>query len=280
MFKLKVLLAVALCSTMLACTHTHMPATAAELLGSKWDDVTKLPDFFSGNWESRTSFLDGSASNVPFTAQAQAYVARYKPIADIPFAGPGCKTPGMPIVQRLGSPLKFFYEPGMISIHIENSSMTRFIKLNAKHSAQPNPTFLGESVGQFEGDTLVVDSVGFDDILLQYGALPGRDKVPFVLPPDAIFGPHGPNLRMVERIRLLDPDTLEVQMTIYDDTVWTKPFVSDAGRIFKRNRGDTGWPREWVCGSADTLTFDPAKDKTVTEDPAEVLKRLQQKDKH
>jgi len=186
----------------------------------------------------------------------------------------------MPIVQRLGSPLKFFYEPGMVAIYIENSSMTRFIKLNAKHSAQPNPTFLGESVGHFEGDTLVVDSIGFDDILLQYGVLPGKVTGPFVLPPDVIFGPHGPNLRMVERIRLVDPDTLEDQLTIYDDTVWKQPFVSNAGLIFKRNHGDKGWPHEWVCSSDDTLTFDPAQDKTVTEDPAEVLKRLQQKDKH
>jgi len=85
---------------------------------------------------------------------------------------------------------------------------------------------------------------------------------------------------MVERMRLVDPDTLDIQLTIYDDTVWKQPLVSDAGRIFKRNHGDNGWPHEWVCSSDDTLTFDPAQDKTVTEDPADVLKRLKQKDKH
>lgn len=275
MFKHKALLIVALCSTMFA-----LPAAAAQPLGSKWSDVTKLPDFFSGNWESRASFLDSSAAAVPYTAQAQAYIDKYKPIADIPFAGPGCPTPGMPLVQRLGSPLKFFYQPGMIAIYIENTSMTRFIKLNGKHSAQPNPTFLGESVGHFEGDTLVVDSTGFGDIQLQYGVLPGKGDVPFILPPDVIFGPHGPNLRMVERMRLIDRDTLEIKLTMHDDTVWTKPMVADAGLIFKRNQGDKGWPHEWVCSSDETLTFDPAQDKTVTEDPADVLKRLQQKDKH
>jgi hypothetical protein len=265
MFKQKTLFAAALCSMMLA-----FSATAAEPLGSKWADVTKLPDFFSGNWESRASFLDNAEAAVPYTAQAQAYVDKYKPIADIPFAGPGCPTPGMPLVQRLGSPLKFFYQPGMIAIYIENSSMTRFIRLNAKHSAQPNPTFLGESVGHFEGDTLVVDSTGFGNILLQYGVLPGKVTGPFVLPPDVIF----------ERMRLIDPETLEIKLTMYDDTVWKQPMVSNAGVIFKRNKGDKGWPHEWVCSSDDTLTFDPAQDKTVTEDPAEVLKRLEQKDKH
>jgi hypothetical protein len=85
---------------------------------------------------------------------------------------------------------------------------------------------------------------------------------------------------MVERMRLLDPDTLEDQLTIYDDTVWTQPYVSNQGKIFKRNRGAEGWPNEWVCSSADTLTFDPKQDKTIEEDPAEALKRLKQNDKH
>ena len=273
MIRNKTLLAAALCSAMFA-----LPAAAAEPLGSSWADVTRLPDFFTGNWQSVTSFLD-HPSKVPLTAEAQAYIARYKPIEDIPFAGPTCKTPGMPIVQRLGSPLKFFYEPGMIAIYIENTSMTRFIKLNAPHSARPNPTYLGESIAHFEGDTLVVDSVGFADTLFQYADLPGQGTGPFVLPPEAIFGPHGPNLRMVERIRLVDADTLEDQLTIYDDTVWKEPYVSQPVQIFKRNRGDEGLPHEWVCNTADTLAFDPVQNKTVEEDPADVLKRLQQNDK-
>ena len=277
MIKFKTLLAVALCSAVLALPAGAEPA-AAKPRGSSWADVTKLPDFFTGNWQSMTTFLD-NPSNVPFTAKAQAHIAHFKPIADIPFAGPSCKTPGMPIIQRLGSPLKFFYQPGMIAIYIENSSMTRFIKLNASHSARPNPTYLGESVGHFEGDTLVVDSIGFaDDILFQYGDLPGKGKGPFVLPPEAIFGPHGPNLRMVERIRLVDPDTLEDRLTIYDDTVWTKPYVSTPVQIFKRNRGDAGWPNEWVCNTGGSLDFDTNSGKTISEDPAVELKRLQQGD--
>jgi len=49
------------------------------------------------------------------------------------------------------APTEVLLSAGMIAIYIENSSMTRFIKLNEKHSARPNPTFLGESVGHFEG---------------------------------------------------------------------------------------------------------------------------------
>ena len=291
MFKCKAIVAAALCSAMLAVPAAAAPAKAgakvaapavkgaAAPLGSRWEDISKMPDFFTGNWQSITSFLD-SPSTTPLTPQAAEYAKNYKAIADIPFAGAACKTPGMPIVQRLGSPLKFFYEPGMIAIYIENSSVTRFIRLNGKHPETPNPTFLGDSIGHFEGDTLVVDSVGFDDTLFQYGDFPGMGTGPFVLPPEAIFGPHGPNLRMVERMRLVEGGRLEIQLTIYDDTVWKEPYVSKPFQLFMRNVGEDGLPREWVCNSANIFAFDPAQNKTIEEDPAETLKRLKEKDKH
>jgi hypothetical protein len=272
----KSLLAAALCSAMFGLPS----AVYAEPLGSSWADVTKVPDFFTGNWQSITSFLD-SNTHTPLTPQAKAYADKFKPLEDIPFAGAGCKTPGMPAIQRLGSPLKFFYEPGLIAIYIENSSMTRFIKVNGKHAERPNPTYLGDSIGHFEGDTFIVESVGFaDDILFQYANFPGQGTSRFVLPPESIFGPHGPNLRMVERMKLLDPDTLEIALTIYDDTVWTEPYVANT-QTFKRNRGDAGLPVEWVCGgSGEPLEFDPAANRSIMQDPAEVLKKLKEKDAH
>lgn len=285
MFKKKTLLALALCSTLAAISTSASASTSpsaqgqAQPLGSSWSDIEKLPKFFDGSWQSRASFLDPTNST-PFTPEAQAYIAQFKAIEDIPFAGPGCPTPGMPMIQRLGSPIKFFYEPGMIAIYIENSSMTRFIKLNTKHPERPNPSYLGESIGHFEGDTLVVDSIAFaDDLVLQYTNFPGMGLTEFILPPESIFGPHGPNLRMVERFRLLDDDTLELQTTIYDDTVWTEPYVSSPAHIFKRSRGEEGIPREWVCGSDDPLEFDPISNETTMADPAEVLRRIQQNDR-
>ena len=267
-------------TALFAALSLSAPAVHAQSqpIGSEWGDATKLPDFFTGNWMSMSSFLDAT-NDTPLTPKAKAWAEKYKPIGDIPFAGEGCKTPGMPAVQRLGMPLKFFFQPGMIAIYIENSSMTRFIKLNGKHSAEPNPTYLGESIGHFEGDTLVVDSTGFsDDILFQYTNFPGKSTGRFVLPPDAIFGPHGPNMHMVERMRMPDPDTLEIKLTIYDDTVWTKPYVADT-TVYHRQRGDAGWPNEWVCGTAiDPLNFDTKTNQSIMQDPAEVLKRLKQKD--
>jgi hypothetical protein len=75
---------------------------------------------------------------------------------------------------------------------------------------------------------------------------------------------------MVERMRLVDPNTLEVKLTIYDDTVWTKPYVT-ATRNYKRMV--TGEPEEWVC-SVSITSFDPETNTYVDKDPAEMVKYL------
>lgn len=246
--------------------------------GSKWEDAAKMPDFFSGMWMSRGGMVD-SAVNVGYTPKAQAYMAKYKGSKDLPYAGLGCKTPGMPIIQRSGTPLKFQFSPGLLSIYIENASMTRFIHLNAKHRADADPTFLGESVAHFEGDTLVVDTVKFrDDIVFQYGLVnpklspmggPGGPSFKNV-----IFGPHGPNLRMVERMRLRDPDTLEVKMTVHDDTVFTGPYEAPV-QTYVRQKGEDAWPGEWQCQVSGILYYDPSTDSNVSLSPEEALKKLE-----
>lgn len=246
--------------------------------GSKWEDASKMPDFFSGMWMSRGGMVD-SAVQVGYTDKAKAYIAKYKPSKDLPYAGIGCKTPGLPIIQRSGTPLKFQFTPGLLSIYIENASMTRFIHLNAKHRKESDPTFLGESIAHFEGDTLVVDTVNFrDDILFQYGLVNPK------LGPmgragggpsfaNVVFGPHGSNLRMVERIRLRDPNTLEVKMTVHDDTVFTGPYEAPV-QTYIRSTGEDAWPGEWQCAISGITYYDPAKDDAVSLSPEEALKRL------
>jgi hypothetical protein len=277
---LKHFLCAAATATLMAGPALAKGVTAA--LGSKWEDAAKMPDFFTGVWQSRAPMVDGKV-NVELTPAAKAFAASYKPAKDIPLAGAGCKTPGMPIVQRSGSPLAFTYRPGMISIYIEQASMTRFIRMNQKHTEDPNPTFLGESVGHWEGDTLVVDSIGFrDDILFQYGVI-NPNLRPFEAPSgegatflsNVIFGPHGPNLRMVERFRMTDKNTLEQKLTIHDDTVFTGPYPAPT-HIYKRETGASGWPGEWQCDVTAIMTYDPATNTSSSLNPEEALKRYEE----
>lgn len=267
-------------AVLLLAAGSALAADAARPIGfgSKWEDASKMPDFFTALWESRGGMVD-SAVQVGYTDKAKAFIAKYKPSKDLPYAGIGCKTPGLPIIQRSGTPLKFQFTPGLLSIYIENASMTRFIHLNAKHRKESDPTFLGESVAHFEGDTLVVDTVNFrDDIVFQYGLvnpklgpMGGSDGPNFA---NVVFGPHGPNLRMVERMRLRDPNTLEVKMTVHDDTVFTGPYEADVQTYVRAKSDEDAWPGEWQCAISEITYYDPAKDDNVSLTPEEALKRL------
>ena len=91
-----------------------------------------------------------------------------------------------------------FNEPGS-----SRRSGTRFIHLDGRaHGNPPNPYYLGESIGHWEGDALVVDTTGFvDGTLFQIGrdrrALLQGDPNPTA---GVIFGKHGPDMHLVERL--------------------------------------------------------------------------------
>ena len=78
-----------------------------------------------------------------------------------------------------------------------------------KHPPDPNPTWYGDSIGRWEGDTLVVDSVGFND------------KFWF----DFAGHPHTEKLHVIERYRRPDADHLDYDTTIDDPGAYTRPFI-------------------------------------------------------
>jgi hypothetical protein len=285
-------------------------STGSAALGSTWADAAKMPDFFSGMWMTLTSFVEADEKlNVPLTAKAQKFADSFKFKRDIPYAGEGCTTPGLPISMRTG-PIKFTYAPGLITIYMQAVGHARFIRMN-QPMGKTSPKYYGNSVGHFEGDTLVVETADFlPEITFQYGVgkgLPsaatvgtaGAVSIPGIAaqggglggaPADvgvsgvaalgrAIWGPHGEGMRMVERIRLANPQTLEIQNTIYDDTVWTKPYVT-ATRSFRRIQKGisemgpfSGEPEEWVC-TVSITSFDPETNSYNDKDPEEMVKYL------
>jgi hypothetical protein len=91
----------------------------------------------------------------------------------------------------------------------------RHIWLNVPHSANPKPSWYGESVGHYEGDTLVVDTIGFNDKT-------------FV---DSYRTPHTDKLHMVERFRLIEGgNTLEVAFTVEDPGAFYQPWSGTRNR--------------------------------------------------
>jgi hypothetical protein len=109
--------------------------------------------------------------------------------------------------------------------------------LPAMETAEPK--WLGYSVGRWDGNTFVVDSVGFDDRTW-------LDKFGF---------PHTDQMRVEERYRRVDAETLELVMTVTDPEYYSRPWVSDTKR-FRLNREKTKAPGEQIyCNPADVLEF-------------------------
>jgi hypothetical protein len=103
----------------------------------------------------------------------------------------------------------------------------RHVRLNAQHPAKVTPSWMGDSVGHYEGDTLVVDTVGFvaDTPLGQAGMH------------------HSDKMRIEERFRLTGPDKMEIRTTISDPVALMKPWATT--KTLARHRD---WDiAEYVC---------------------------------
>jgi len=114
----------------------------------------------------------------------------------------------------------------------------RHIWLNVPHSANPKPSWYGESVGRYEGDTLVVDTIGFNDKT-------------FV---DSYRTPHTDKLHVVERFRLIDGgNTLEVAFTVEDPGAFYQPWSGTRNR--HRVMNPNSRPAEFDCSAANDDYF-------------------------
>jgi hypothetical protein len=102
-------------------------------------------------------------------------------------------------------PWQFVQTPKLIVILVESRHVFRLIPLNAKHPDDLDPSYLGDSVGHWEGDTLVVDVTGFKEIM---GGL----------------NVHTDALHIVERFTRVDYNTIDYQATVEDPKALTKPY--------------------------------------------------------
>ncbi len=156
-----------------------------------------------------------------------------------------CKQAGLPAYWLAGGPFFFIQTPKEVVIVEEGDRHARRIYMNAPHSAKPKPSWFGESIGRYEGDTLVVDTIGFN-------------TKTFV---DNYRTPHSEKLHVVERFRMIDGGkTLEVQMTVEDPDTFNAPW--QAIRRYGRTEATLG---EQICQEGNFTLFDygiPVADKS------------------
>ena len=137
-----------------------------------------------------------------------------KPLED---ASTQCMPEGMPTIMGAVYPVEILQTPRQIVVLAEFLTQTRRIYLNEKMPAldDVSPGYNGYSVGHWQGDTLVVQTIGV------------REDIRFV------DTPHSAQMKVTERLRLTAPDRLENKVTIEDPGILARPYSFTFG--YKRN---------------------------------------------
>jgi hypothetical protein len=137
--------------------------------------------------------------------------------------------------------VRFLQHSDEIVIIYEGDQQIRRVRLNDQHPARVTPTWHGDSVGRFEGDTLVVDTVGF-----KVGPLSMVDE----------FGtPHSGALHLVERYRLVDYDiTKEATERAIKEKGYPNASALNEGVVFDRDYTGKGLQVQFTVEDENTFT--------------------------
>jgi len=139
-----------------------------------------------------------------------------------------CLPSGIPRIVMLGLfPQQIIQTPQQVVMLYEYMNVFRVIPLNAKHPDDLIPAYMGNSVGHWEGDTLVVDVIGFNDKTW----LSGTGTL------------HSDSLHITERFTRVSKDRINYQVTMEDPKVFTKPWVLNSSLMLREGTR----LQEYVC---------------------------------
>ena len=203
------------------------PPTQADYLA-----LSKLPDW-TGTWQPDWGGLFGRTPIAPPTLTPaakktqDAFNAAKTKGENLQTAQANCTPPGMPGIMRQPYPIEFIFAPGRVTLAHETYSQVRRIYTDGrKNPEDPDPAFNGWSVGHWEGDTLVVETVGLDSATTLMEGLHPTDQT-----------------KIVERIRIAQPDLISIETAITDPTLFVGAY--NLRNNYVRHRD---WViREYVC---------------------------------
>jgi hypothetical protein len=149
-----------------------------------------------------------------------------------------CRAAGVPGFMAYGgvSPVYFVQTPKQVWMIYSGDQQVRRVYLDVPHSANPKPSWYGESVGHYEGDTLVIDTIGQNTKTVV----------------DPYRTPHTEKLHVVERWRMVDGgQAMEVTFTVEDPDAFYEPWSGT--RRYRRVQQEY---LEEVCAENNQHLFD------------------------
>jgi len=190
---------------------------------SAWLSLNALPNW-SGFWFQRNEQImsgrvpvgDENPSLSPeYAARLERARANAVRIGD----SANCLPNGVPYIMKQPSQYEFVLVPGGVIIFIEAYMQVRYIYTDGRgHPSLDTlvPTYNGHSIGRWEGDTLIVDTVG----LKETTPLTSAGNI-FQI----IIIEHSDVMRVEERIRRTNENQMEIETTVYDAKAFTKPWT-------------------------------------------------------
>jgi len=220
-------------------------------LSGHWDRTSPIVSF--GNVPTGQGPQDPNAQEAPFTAKGrEMYEANhpgYGPRRSTKRNDPLGRCEPLGLVRHLTTEViephntfEIVQTPGRLIQIFEYRHDWREIWMDGRTLPpleEVEPKWNGYSVGRWEGDTLVVNSHGFDE----------RSWV------DKFGSPHSEQMRLEERYRRVDANTLELEMTITDPVVYSRPWKSDTKRFTINREKARRWDEQIYCVPSEEFPF-------------------------
>jgi hypothetical protein len=215
-----------------------------------WANIAKLPDW-SGVWNPKITDQDKQAkTNMPPWTPAANELIQFQ-LAEEKAGRPpplfiNCLPEGMPSWMLIThNAMEILFTPGRVTMlgESDGNRLRRIYTDGRPHPEDPDPTFHGHSIGKWEGDTLVVDTIGIMPQSL-------------IAISEAAGVPNNGDMHITERIHLVGKNELHDEIEVIAPKVLTKPWKTT--RIYFRQRARKYDIVEGVCLEG---YFAPGKDK-------------------
>ncbi len=224
----------------------------------------QLPDW-SGYWESNIDVRDAKPAKWPYKPEWQAKADAILASQDAHFY---C-TEGMPSTMQIPDTINMFevlIAPKLTVMIFSNHEVRHIYTDGRAHPAADElwPTPEGDSIGHWEKDTLVIDTISTRPQVMQVKPVefdPGN-----VVPVSVQNTPTSDQLHIVERIRLLKSGILEDSMTVEDPIAFARPYravftfkrLHDINRMVYEDCDEN--PRDFIKGGKAIMVERPAAD--------------------
>ena len=175
------------------------------------DPATRQPLTFARQGEALKDAVDPKRTfDLPYTDWGLKKWKEYDPVGKGDYTG-NCLPFGMS--RNINSPhgTQILQSPDAVAFLFEQNTWFNVVYMDGRpHPKDLEPTWFGHSIGKWDGDTLVVDTVGFN----------GKTRL------DTLGHPHSDQLHVIQRLTLKDTDHMNYEVTIDDPKFYTRPWTN------------------------------------------------------